>query len=245
MNSNPELTAERTTQDLPISGAGWSAIVQGLLLFVPLIVLGAAVEWPASLDDPASVALPRLLENEGAVRFGYAAYLLYSILFAVTIVLLARLVESNMVPGLRRLVIGFAIASAIARCIGIIRWLGPMPELAEEFSAASDDGQRYAVARVYDALNSFGGTIGEVLGVGLFAAIAIGLLSAGMLKSEAIPRWLGIWSVVAAVAVAINAVELFGVDLGVLLTVAVTVVQLWFLAVGIWLLARKSTLSRG
>lgn len=186
MNSNPELTAERATQDLPISGAGWSAIVQGLLLFVPLIVLGAAVEWPASLDDSASVALPRLLENQGAVRFGYAAYLLYSILFAVRIVLLARLVESNMVPGLRRLIIGFAIASAIA----------------------------------------------------------IGLLAVGMLKSEAIPRWLGIWSVVAAIAVAINAVELFGVDLGVLLTVAVTVVQLWFLAVGIWLLARGSTLTR-
>ena len=49
--------------------------------------LGAAVDWPASLDDPASIALPRLAENEGAVYFGYFAYLLYSVLFAVIIVL--------------------------------------------------------------------------------------------------------------------------------------------------------------
>ncbi|CAB4552659.1 unannotated protein [freshwater metagenome] len=32
--------------------------------------------------------------------------------------------------------------------------------------------------------------------------------------------------------------ELFGVDPGPLLTVTVTVVQLWFLATGVWLLAR-------
>lgn len=49
--------------------------------------LGAAVDWPASLDDPVSIALPRLAENEGAVRFGYFEYLPYSVLFAVTIAL--------------------------------------------------------------------------------------------------------------------------------------------------------------
>jgi len=128
--------------------------VQGLLIFVPTVVLGAAVNWPESLSDPASIALPRLAENEGAVRFGYFAYLVYSVLFAVTITLLARLVEHDSATGVRRLVIGFAIASAIARSLGIVRWLGPMPELAESYNSASDDAQRYAIARVYDALNS-------------------------------------------------------------------------------------------
>ncbi len=55
--------------------------VQGLLMFVPLTVLGSAIGWPASLGDPAAVALPRLLENEGAVRLGYTVYLAYSVLF--------------------------------------------------------------------------------------------------------------------------------------------------------------------
>jgi hypothetical protein len=220
------------------AGAGWAAVAQGLLLFVPLVVLGAAVNWPAGLDDPASVALPRLADNEGAARFGYFAYLLYSVLFAVTITLFARLVELDLPTGLRRLVVGFAVASAIARCLGIVRWLAPMPELADAYATAGDDAQRYAIARLFDALNSYGGTIGEALGVGLFAAISIGLLSVGLLRSNAIPRWVAVWGVISAVALAAGAVELLGVDPGPLLTVTVTVVQFWFLASGAWLLAR-------
>lgn len=227
----------------PIRGAGWVSVAQGLLIFIPTVVLGAAVGWPASLSDPASIALPRLAENEGAVRLGYAAYLLYSVLFAVTITLLARLVEGDLAKGVRRLVVGFAVASAVARSIGIIRWLAPMPELADAYSSAADDAQRYTIERIYDALNSFGGTIGEALGVGLFAAISIGLLSAGLLRSRSIPRWIAVWSVVSAVALAVGVVELFGVDPGPLLTVTVTVVQLWFLATGVWLLARGARLT--
>lgn len=228
---------DRATDAPPVRGAGWLAIVQGLLIFVPTFVLGAAVGWPGSLSDPASIALPRLADNEGAVRFGYAAYLLYSVLFAVTITMLARLVEGDLVRGVRRLIIGFAIASAVARSLGIVRWLAPMPELADAYSTA-DDGQRYTIERLYDALNSYGGTIGEALGVGLFAAISIGLLSVGLVRSRLIPRWIGVWSVVSAIALAIGVVEFFGVDPGALLTVTVTVVQLWFLAIGIWLVAR-------
>ncbi len=242
MSATPhDLGTEAAVDSLPARGAGWTAVVQGLLIFVPTLVLGAAVNWPASLSDPASVALPRLADNEGAVRFGYAAYLVYSVLFAVTITLLARLVEGDLAKGVRRLVIGFAIASAIARSLGIVRWLAPMPELADAYSTAADDGQRYTIERIYDALNSYGGTIGEALGVGLFAAISIGLLSVGLLRSRLIPSWVGVWAVISAVALALGAVELFGVDPGPLLTVTVTVVQLWFLATGAWLLARGST----
>lgn len=41
---------------------------------------------------------------------------------------------------------------------------------------------------------------------------------------------------VAAAALAASATELAGVDLGVFLSVAVSVVQVWFLAIGVWLL---------
>ena len=233
-----------STYGLPVRGAAWTSLVQGLSIFVPTFVLGAAIGWPGSLSDPASIALPRLADNEGVVRFGYVAYLLYSVLFAVTVTLLARLVEGDMAKGVRRLVVGFAIASVVARSIGIVRWLAPMPELAGAYASATDDGQRFTIERMYDMLNSFGGTIGEALGVGLFAAISIGLLSLGLLRSSAIPRWIGVWSVTSAIALAIGSIELLGVDPGPLLTVTVTIVQLWFLATGAWLLARGSDAFR-
>jgi hypothetical protein len=238
MNQQHSPTSSTLFDTPPVRGAGWTSILQGLLIFVPTFVLGAAIGWPGSLSDPADIALPRLAENEGAVQLGYGAYLLYSVLFAVTITLIARVVENDLTKGIRRLVIGFAVASALARSIGIVRWLAPMPELADAYNQAGDDAQRYTISTVYEALNSYGGTIGEALGVGLFAAISIGFLSVGLLRSRAIPRWAAVWGVVSAVALAVSVVEMFGVDAGPLLTVTVTIAQLWFLAFGVWLLAR-------
>ena len=218
--------------------AGWISVLQGLLLFVPTFVLGAAINWPASLDDPASTALPRLLENEGAVRIGYLSYLIYSLLFAVTIALLVRYASGKILGALGAFIIGFAAASALARSIGIVRWLAPMPELAQMWESTTTEDQRASIAVLYETLNSYGGTIGEILGVSMFAAIAIGALSIGALKTRAFPAWIGVFGLIAAIAVLGTAVELMGVDPGVYLTIGTTVVQLWFLAVGFLLLTR-------
>jgi len=219
--------------------AGWVSIVQGLLLFVPLVVLGAAINWPESLDDPASVALPRLLENEGAVRIGYTAYLIYSILFAASIALLVRYAKGAPLGVLAGVIIGFAVASALARSIGIVRWLAPMPELAGLWQSATTEDQRVSIDVVFEALNSYGGTIGEILGVGIFAFVAILLLSVITLREGSLPRWIGVFGVIAALGVLAGATELLGIDPGpIVVTTGTTLVQLWFLAVGIWLLVR-------
>lgn len=36
-------------------GLGAFLIAEGLLIFVPEIILGTAIEWPASLSEPARV----------------------------------------------------------------------------------------------------------------------------------------------------------------------------------------------
>lgn len=218
--------------------AGWVCIAQGLLIFVPMIVLGAAINWPQSLSDPASIALPRLIENEGAVRLGYFAYLVYSILFAVTMILLLLYARSRQAIALSSMIAGFAIASTVARSIGIVRWLVPAPALAEAYAAAPSESERVAIAVVFDSLNSFGGTIGEVLGVSIFAALAIGTLSVTALKARALPIWIGVFGLIAAIAILGTAVELLGVDASSLIFFGTTIVQLWFLATGLWLVIR-------
>ena len=220
--------------------AGVMSILQGLLLFVPLFVLGAAINWPESLSDPADIALPRLLENEGAVRLGYVAYLVYSVLFAVTMILLVRYAKTRASIGLGSMITGFAIASTVARCIGIIRWLVPVPVLAELYAATTDEAERTAISVTFEALNSFGGTIGEVLGVSIFAAISIGLFAIAALKTRALPLWIGVFGLIAALSVLATAVELLGMDASSLIFLGTTIVQLWFLATGIWLLVRGS-----
>lgn len=231
--------------EIPGSVRVWTGVVsviQGLLIFVPTLVLGQAINWPASLDDPASVALPRLREQETAVRFGYIAYLILSILFVCTVILIAKLSKGNATRGLFAAIVAFALASTVARSIGIIRWLIPMPQLAESWALASTDQQRYAISVAFDALNAFGGTIGEVLGVSLFASLALFLLCVAARKDRSLPNWLCAFGFVAAIALLMTASDLAGVDPGTVLAIlSTTLIQVWFMAVGLWLLATSAS----
>ncbi|MFM7775920.1 MAG: DUF4386 domain-containing protein [Actinomycetota bacterium] len=225
--------------------ASFVSILQGLLIFIPTFVLGAAIEWPDSLDDPASIALPRLLENEGAVRAGYFAYLIYSILFVVSIALLSDLVFGKNAGILMRIIIALAVASALARSIGIIRWLIPMYDLADLWKVSNTEEQRYTISTTFEALNSYGGTIGEVLGVSIFAAIAILLLSIGNLREKTLPRWFSILGVISALGLLWTSTEILGVDPGdTAIFLGTTVVQIWFLITGLWLSVKSKNLTR-
>ena len=223
--------------------AGFTSILQGLLIFIPTFVLGAAINWPDSLDDPASIALPRLLENEGAVRVGYFAYLVYSILFAVSIALLSELVFGKNAGILMRIIIALAIASALARSIGIIRWLVPMYDLADLWNGATTEEQRYTISTTFEALNSYGGTIGEVLGVSIFAALAILLLSIGNLRQKTLPNWFSVLGLISAFGLLWTSTEIIGLDPGdSAIFLGTTIVQLWFLFIGLWLIIRGKSM---
>jgi Domain of unknown function (DUF4386) len=207
--------------------------IEGLLIFVPLAVLGGAIGWPASLGDPAAVALPRLLENEGAVRFGYLVYLAYSVLFLPVAIWTTRTLTRGDDSPLARVAVGFAVASTLARCIGILRWLTAMPALAQTYVATPEGAPRDALAAVYDALNDFGGGIGEVLGVSLFA---VGWLACTVVAARRVagaPGWLLAAGAFAAAALALPLVELAGIDAGPLTSVGTTMLQLWFLAAAV------------
>lgn len=219
--------------------AGLVSIIQGLLLFIPLTVLGGAINWPDSLGDPAEIALPRLLENEGAVRAGYFAYLIYSILFVVSIALLSRVVLGKNTGLLFRLIIAFAVISVLARSIGIIRWLAPMFDLADMWKAATSDQERFAISVTYETLNSYGGTIGEVLGVSIFASITILLLVIANIAGKSLPAWFSAFGLVSAIGLLWTATEIIGVDPGdTAIFLGTTIVQVWFLVTGLWLLVR-------
>ena len=219
--------------------AGLVSIIQGLLLFIPLTVLGGAINWPDSLGDPAELALPRLLENEGAVRAGYFAYLIYSILFVISIALLGQVVLGKNSGLLFRLIIAFAIISVLARSIGIIRWLAPMYDLADMWKSATSDQERFAISVTFETLNSYGGTIGEVLGVSIFASVTILLLAIANIARKSLPVWFSALGLVSAIGLLWTATEIIGVDPGdTAIFLGTTIVQVWFLLTGLWLLVR-------
>ncbi|WP_283137379.1 DUF4386 domain-containing protein [Rhizohabitans arisaemae] len=220
-----------------VLAAGLLLAVEGLLIGVPLVVLGQAVNWPQGLGDPAGVTLPLVAENEGAVRVGYLAYLAYSLLFLPVIAALVTVCTTTggRLSPIARVAVILAAVSALARAIGILRWLTAMPTLAAEWAEA-DPAMRQILAVQFQTLNDYGGGIGELLGVAAFGAAAVVCTTIAI--REFAPVWLTWLGVIAAAATTLPLAELAGVDAGALTSVGVTAVQLWFLAAAAFLIMR-------
>lgn len=207
-------------------------VFEVILQTLPLIVLGAAIGWPASLDEPASVNLPLITEQRGAVILGYGSYLLYSILILpLAFMLYFLLKESGSPSPLLAIAVGFGVISALARSLGIVRWLFMMPVLADIYlDPESGETTRQTVSVIYDAFNAYAGGVGEILGVGLFGAALFGLVSVALVRSPEFPSWIGYAGLVVAALLLAGVLEIFGLDVGPFITISVTALQLWMLA---------------
>jgi hypothetical protein len=205
-----------------------------------MAVLGGAIQWPDSLDFPPSQMLPLLREQLDAVRLGYGLYLGYSLLFLVTGVVTVRLAAR---PGplgtLALIAVAAAAVSALARGIGILRWLTGSVALADAHAAPGLSAEgRAAIEAMQAALNAWGGAIGEALGVAAFAAIWAIATSLVILRDRQLPAWAGLAGLVAGVLVALPALELFGIAPPVSIVISTTGIQLWFMALGLLFLWR-------
>lgn len=212
---------------------------------MPIIVLGKAIDSPASLNQPASIVLPLIVKQPTAVFIGYFTYLIYSLLFyPISLLIIQILKNKNSSNIYLNLAIGFGIASMVCRTLGIIRWLAPMPVLAKIYiQPSTSQTSRDAIEVIYQALNQYGGSIGEVLGVSLFTTLWLVIVAIGILKTRIIPRWLGIFGLIYSILLTTQFLELFGIETGSFIAVSVSVFQAWFLAMGITCLRRSLKLK--
>ena len=223
-----------THSALPGRLAALCLIGQLALMQATITVLGGAINWPASLHDPASVALPRLVDHEGEVLFGYGCYMVAALLFVpATAALNARL---NVKAGMAGLLIALAAMSAIAKAIGIGRWLFVMPSLAHVYVAAQTD--QATLGLIFEAINAFAGGIGEVLGVGLIGALwTVGLALILLTSAGRIAKGIGAVLLVGAAALLAAASTHFGINLGPsMLMISNVIWQIGLLALGLWTL---------
>jgi hypothetical protein len=125
----------------------------------------------------------------------------------------------------------------MARSIGILRWLTVMPALALAWTAG-DAAVKADLERVFLAVNEFGGGIGELLGVGLFMAIALGTLVVAAWRRGAMPAWLAVLGLVSAALLAGLILPAVGVPVAVPMAAAVSTLSVWMLATGAWVFLR-------
>ena len=161
-------------------------LAQVVLFMIPLVVLGSAIGWPASLRLPAAEALPLIAAKADAVQLGYWGYLAtargdgpaWRWRCAVTSQPAAEdgLVNDTMAA--------FGVAAAILKTLGIVRWLVAMPMLALAHGNAADPSRRAAVETAYGALNGYAGSVGELLGVQLVSGLWLILVGALLARTD-------------------------------------------------------------
>lgn len=226
-------------------------MIESLLIFAPLIILGAAIEWPDSLDFPVAKVLPLIKEHLGDVRLGYGIYLLYSLLWIALGASVAWLASRK--EGGTGILVSLAAAlgcvSAVARCIGIIRWLTASAAFSALYPNANDMATNRGIEAAQMAVNAWGGAIGEILGVALFASAWLIVVSIIIITNKSLPKILGYIGFIVAIVVALPAAELFGLNL-MSVSTSTSVLHFWLLAVGVTALVQgvrmgsDTTLSR-
>ena len=227
--STPAAAVQRTGS----KGLGALLVVTALLSFAPLAILAPAIGWPASLGNPAGMQLAAIAARPDAVALGYGVYLLYSMLVAPAMIGLAARVFGGLQGPVAATVAAFAALSALARAIGILRWLTVMPALAVAH-ASGDAAARGPIEALFDALTAYGGGIGEVLGVSLFMAASVGTLSVAALMRGGLPRALAAGGVIVALMLAALAAPEFRLPDFMPVAAAVTALSVWMIAVGVW-----------
>ena len=212
----------------------WASIIlifQSILLLAPLVILGSAINWPSSLGDPAHINLPLVSENLIAVSIGYSIYLLYSILIWPMAYFTGRCIVGDDISNpLFRIANGFAIVSMLTRCLGIVRWLFVMPYLSSVYiNSETSEASRETIEILYEMLNAYAGGIGEYLGVSLFNAIWLALISILLIRSKTWPSSLGYFGLLVSCLFITTLIEIAGVDAWFLTTLVLTLFQTWLL----------------
>lgn len=207
-------------------------IATAALSFLPIAILGPAIGWPASLRAPAAEQLAAIAAAPAAVSAGYGVYLLYSILLLPVMILLAHQVCGRLWRPAAAVVVGFAALSVLARSIGILRWLTVMPALARQHADESP-ARRQTIEIIFSAVSTYGGGIGELLGVSLFMGLSLGLAMLAALAYRTLPRWLCVFGLVSAALLLSLFLPSLGVRVQVPIALAATALSVWMFAAGV------------
>jgi hypothetical protein len=203
-------------------------IVEAILAIAPMAVLGPAIGWPASLGAPPAQQLVAIGAAPQAVTLGYAIYLLYSLLIAPLMIWMASRVLGDLRHPVAFAVAVFGALSALARAIGILRWLTVMPLLSQSHAVAPA-ADRAAIEQLFSALHAYGGGVGELLGVSLLMAASLGTLCVGGWMHRSMPAWLVLLGLITTAALTSLAFPALGLGPAMPTAVAVTLLSAWMI----------------
>ena len=172
---------QRTTGALFVVGA--------LAFATAATVLSSTFDWPDILREPASVVLPAFASGGTDLVWTWFGTAWTYALLAVPILLLPEALGRRGDAALRVATVVGA-ASVLLSLVGFLRWVFVVPPLARSY-VGGDPATQAAVDAAWTAQHQFGGALlGEHLGQLLAIAWSL-TVSVVLLRSRALPRWVG------------------------------------------------------
>lgn len=153
-------------------------------------VLSSTFDWPDILREPGSVVLPAFTAGGTSLVWTWFATAWTYAILAVPILLLPAVLRRRNDPVLRAATY-LGATSVMLSLVGFLRWVFVVPPLARSYESG-DATTRAAVDAAWTAQHQFGGALlGEHLGQLLIIGWSI-TLSVIILRSQVLPRWLGL-----------------------------------------------------
>jgi hypothetical protein len=232
--SVPRRDAAHHSSSRPIARiAAGLALLQTVLFIVPMVVLGSAIGWPASLRLPAAEVLSLIAAEADAVLIGYGAYLTVSLaLIPLAFALRAWLMTRGVAGWLIDTAAFVGAGAGLFKTLGIVRWLSVMPMLAAEYGQA-DEPTRRAIELSYRAINAYAGAVGELLGVQLLSGLW--LVALGWALRRAGKGWLGIFGIACGALFLATALRIVVPSAATIQSAAVPLALAWFVGLAIML----------
>jgi hypothetical protein len=216
-----------------VAGTVGLILLQFATMWGAFFILAPSINWPASLDEPPAIILPLILDQSGAVFAGYLSYLIHALALIPLAILLRDALRLDGAMG--QAVIMLGVLAGFAKALGITRWLFLMPGLATAYTDPAASGSTQdAIAVVYEAFNAYAGGVGELLGVGFFAAVWTIVISVAAMRQG----WtlIGYSGFGAAALLLSTLLSVVGIESPIMLTLSGVLWQFWTvaLAVTIW-----------
>jgi hypothetical protein len=177
-------------------------VVGAIAFATAATVLSSTFSWPDILREPGSVVLPTFVAGGTSLVWTWFATAWTYAILAVPILLLPSVLGRRDDQALR-VATWLGATSVLLALIGFLRWVFVVPPLAHAY-VSGDATTRAAVDAAWTAQHQFGGAL---LGEHLGQLLAIGwsvTLSIIILRTQVLPRWLGVTGLAVSAAYLLN-----------------------------------------
>jgi hypothetical protein len=165
-------------------------------------VLSSTFNWPDILREPGSVVLPAFVAGGTSLVWTWFATAWTYAILAVPILLLPAALGRREDPALR-VATYVGATSVVLSLVGFLRWVFVVPSLADSY-VTGDAATKAAVDAAWTAQHQFGGALlgehlGQLLVIGWSVTVCVIIL-----RTRALPRWLGISGLVVSALYLLN-----------------------------------------